>query len=58
MDRRHFNRQLAWALAGTSPLWARAQQTHGDVTQAARWQDVEATAAGRLGVAVAELWRA
>lgn len=52
MDRRHFNHHLAWALAGASPLLARAQQKTGDAAQASRWQAIEATAAGRLGVAV------
>jgi beta-lactamase class A len=55
MDRRHFNRQLAWALAGSSPLLARAQQNKADQMPgpgASRWQAIEAAAAGRLGVAV------
>jgi beta-lactamase class A len=55
MDRRHFNRQLACALAGSSPLLARAQQKEAKQIPgpgASRWQAIEAAAAGRLGVAV------
>ncbi|MCJ0762438.1 class A beta-lactamase [Variovorax terrae] len=58
MDRRRFNRQLAWAVAASSPLLARAQQKNTDQMPAnqlptnSRWQAIEAGAAGRLGVAV------
>lgn len=55
MDRRRFNRQLAWALAGSSPLLARAQQKNTDQPAglgASHWQGIESAAAGRLGVAV------
>lgn len=45
MDRRRFNHHLAWGLAGMATL-----QTHAQ--PADRWQDIEAAAAGRLGVAV------
>lgn len=56
MDRRRFNRQMAWALAAWGPLLAQAQQKIDGQQPAgpgaSRWQDIEATAAGRLGVAV------
>ena len=52
MDRRRFNHHLAWVLAGSSPLGARAQQNAADTAPASRWQAIEAAAAGRLGVAV------
>ena len=52
MDRRRFHHHLAWALAGTSPLLAHAQQKAVDTAPASRWQAIEAAAAGRLGVAV------
>jgi beta-lactamase class A len=40
------------ALAGSSPLLARAQQNAATMAPASRWQALEAAAAGRLGVAV------
>lgn len=52
MDRRRFNHLLAGALAGGSPLWARAQQNASNRPQATPWEEIEAAAAGRLGVAV------
>lgn len=52
MDRRRFNHHLAWALAGTAPVLARAAQTKADQLPSSLWQRIEASAAGRLGVAV------
>ena len=52
MDRRRFNHHLAWALAGMGPLQAHAQPKAAEAWPANRWQDIEASATGRLGVAV------
>jgi beta-lactamase class A len=52
MDRRRFNHHLAWALAGTAPVLARAAQTKADQLPSSLWQRIETSAAGRLGVAV------
>lgn len=52
MDRRRFNHHLAWALAGMGPLQAHAQPKAAEAWPTDRWQDIEASAAGRLGVAV------
>jgi beta-lactamase class A len=52
MNRRRFNRQLACTLAGTIPLLARANEATSSPARDAPWHDIEAAAAGRLGVAV------
>jgi beta-lactamase class A len=53
MDRRRFNHQLALALTGAAlPLPGRAQHTGSARLPDSLWQHVEASAAGRLGVAV------
>ena len=51
MNRRRFSHQLL-ALAATSPLLACAQQKNPKPAPDAPWQAIEASAAGRLGVAV------
>ena len=51
MNRRRFSHQLL-ALAATSPLLACAQQKNVKPAPDAPWQAIEASAAGRLGVAV------
>ena len=52
MNRRQFHRQLAGALAAMTPLLARADDTLPTPARNAPWHDIEAAAAGRLGVAV------
>ncbi len=52
MHRRRFNHHLAWALAGSAPLLARAAQNSPDPLPRSLWQRIETGAAGRLGVAL------